>query len=63
MDQFTIQCGAAASNHICKMILFPLSLSGAACTWFISLPPNSIYIFSDVENKFHDYLYILLKLS
>jgi hypothetical protein len=40
IGQFTIQCGAAASNDICKMRLFPLSLSGAAFTWFISLPPN-----------------------
>jgi hypothetical protein len=66
MDQLTIQCGAAASNDICKMILFPLSLSGAAFTWFISLPPNSIYTFSGIENKFHDYLYTTetkLKLS
>jgi hypothetical protein len=45
IGQFTIQCGAAASNDICKMRLFPLSLSGAAFTWFISLPPNSVYTF------------------
>jgi hypothetical protein len=64
--QFTIQCGEAGSNDICKMILSPLSLSGAAFTWFISLPPNSVYTFSDIENKFHDYLFISeteLKLS
>jgi hypothetical protein len=40
IGQFTIQCGAAASNDICKMRLFPLSLSGASFTWFISLSPN-----------------------
>jgi hypothetical protein len=45
IGQFTIQCGAAASNDICKMRLFPLSLSAAAFTWFISLPPNSVYTF------------------
>jgi hypothetical protein len=39
------------------MRLFPLSLSGAAFTWFISLPPNSVYTFSDIENKFHDYFF------
>jgi hypothetical protein len=55
IGQFTIQCGAAASIDICKMRLFHLSLSGAAFTWFISLPPNSIYTFSDIESKFHDY--------
>jgi hypothetical protein len=40
-----------------KMRLFPLSLPGAAFTWFISLPPNLVYTFSDVDNKFHDYLF------
>jgi hypothetical protein len=45
IGQFTIQCGATASNDNCKMRLFPLSLSGAAFTWFISLPPNSVYTF------------------
>jgi hypothetical protein len=39
------------------MRLFPLSLLGAAFTWFISLPPNSVYTFSDIENKFHDYFF------
>jgi hypothetical protein len=58
IGQFTIQCGAVASNDICKMRLFPLSVSGATFTWFISLPPNSVYTFSDIENKFHDYFFI-----
>jgi len=37
--------------------LFPLSLSGAAFTWFISLPPNSVYTFANLEQKFYDYLF------
>ena len=36
---------------------FPLSLSGAAFTWFISLPPNSVFTFADLEQKFHDYFF------
>jgi hypothetical protein len=43
IGQFTIQCGAVASNDICKMKLFLLSLAGAAFTWFIYLPPNSAF--------------------
>jgi hypothetical protein len=50
IGQFTIQYGAAASNNICKMKL-------SAFTWFISLPPNSVYTFSDIENQFHDYFF------
>ena len=39
------------------MRLFPLSLSGAAFTWFISLPPNSVFTFANLEQKFHDYFF------
>ena len=45
---------------------FPLSLSGAAFTWFISLPPNSVFTFADLEQKFYDYFFtgeIELRLS
>jgi hypothetical protein len=37
--------------------LFPLSLSDAAFTWFISLPPNSIYNWSNLDQKFYDYFF------
>ena len=40
-----------------KLRLFPLSLSGAAFTWFTSLLPNSVYTFTDLEQKFHDYFF------
>ena len=39
------------------MRLFPLSLSGAAFTWFILLPPISVFTFADLEKKFHDYFF------
>jgi hypothetical protein len=55
--QFVIQCGEVSSSDIYKLRLFPLSLSGAAFTWFILLPPNSIYNWSDLELKFHDYFF------
>jgi len=42
IGQFIIQCGEASTNDIYKLRLFPLSLSGAAFTWFISLPSNSV---------------------
>jgi hypothetical protein len=55
--QFVIQCGEVSSSDIYKLILFHLSLSGAAFTWFISLPPNSIYNWFDLKQKFHDYFF------
>jgi hypothetical protein len=51
VGQFVIQCGEVSSSDIYKLRLFPLSLSGAAFTWFISLPSNSIYNWSDLEKK------------
>ena len=54
IGKFIIQC-EASTNGIYKLRLFPLSLSGGAFTWFISLPPNSAYTFADLEQKFHDY--------
>ena len=45
IGQFIIQCGEASTSDIYKLRLFPLSLSGAAFTWFISLPPNSVFHF------------------
>ena len=39
------------------MRLFPLSLSGVVFTWIISLPPNSVYTWADLEQKFHDYFF------
>jgi hypothetical protein len=57
VGQFVIQCGEVSSSDIYKLRLFPLSLLGAAFTWFTSLPPNSIYNWSDLEQKFHDYFF------
>ena len=49
IGQFIIQCGEASTSNIYKLRLFPLSLSGAAFIWFISLPPNSVFTFADLE--------------
>ena len=55
IGQFIIQCGKASTNDIYKLRLFPLSLSAAAFIWFISLLPNLVFTFADLEQKFHDY--------
>jgi hypothetical protein len=43
VGQFILQCGEASANDALKLRIFPLSLSGTAFTWFISLAPNSIF--------------------
>src|SRR6185437_16669799 len=55
--QFIIKCGEASTSNIYKLRLFPLSLSGAAFTWFVLLPPNSVRTWADLEQKFHDYFF------
>ena len=40
-----------------RIKLFPRSLSGVAFTWFLSLAPNSITTWSQLEQKFHEYSY------
>jgi hypothetical protein len=57
VGQFVIQCGEVSSSDIYKLKLFSLSLSSAAFTWFISIPPNYIHNWSDLEQKFHDYFF------
>ena len=57
IGQFIIQYGEVSTNDIYKLRLFPLSLSGAPFTWFISLTHNSVYTFADLEQKFHDYFF------
>ena len=57
IGQFIIQCGESSTSDIYKLRLFPLSLSGVAFTWFISLPPNSVRTWVDLEQKFHDYFF------
>jgi hypothetical protein len=37
--------------------MFPLSLSGTAFTWFTSLAPNSVFTWTQLEQKFHEYFY------
>jgi hypothetical protein len=40
-----------------KIKLFPLLFSSTAINWFVLLPPNSIYTWEQLEQKFHDYFY------
>jgi hypothetical protein len=53
-------------NDVHRVRLFPLSLSGAAFSWFTSLAPNSVNTWAGLEENFHEYFYneeIELKLS
>jgi hypothetical protein len=56
-NRFIIQCGEAANRDELRVYLFSSSLSGSAFTWFISLPPNSVITWADLEKQFHKYFF------
>ncbi|CAL9024530.1 unnamed protein product [Prunus brigantina] len=53
---FTAQYGEADSDAQ-KLRLLVHSLTGAAFSWFINLPPNSVRDWSDMERIFHEHFY------
>jgi len=57
VNRFIIQCGEAAKRDELRVRLFSSSLSGSVFTWFISLPPNSVITWADLEKQFHKYFF------
>jgi hypothetical protein len=58
ISQFLAQCREAATEDALRVRLFPLSRSGSAFIWFVSLPANSIRSWADLEKQFHKYFFI-----
>ncbi|CAL2230099.1 unnamed protein product [Prunus armeniaca] len=56
IGRFMAQCGEADSDAQ-KLCLFVHSLTGAAFSWFINLPPNSMRDWSDMKRIFHEHFY------
>jgi hypothetical protein len=54
VSQYLSQLGGASAI---EEILFSLSLTGNAFSWFASLPVNSICTWEQLEQKFHDHFY------
>jgi hypothetical protein len=57
VGQFILQCGEAGANDTIKLRMFSLSLSGITFTWFTSLAHNSIFTWTQLEQKFYEYFY------
>jgi len=57
VNRFIIQCGEAANRDELRVRLFSSSLSRSAFTWFISLPPNSVVTWADLEKQFYKYFF------
>jgi hypothetical protein len=54
---FLAQASDFGITDIHKIRLFPLSLTRTAFNWFVSLAPNSIQTWEQIEQKFHEYFY------
>jgi hypothetical protein len=39
------------------IFVFSLSLTGTAFAWYVTLPPNSINLWNDLESKFHEHFF------
>jgi len=57
VSRFIIQCEEVASRDKLRVQLLSSSLSGSTFTWFISLPPNSVITWADLEKQFHKYFF------
>jgi len=57
INRFIIQCGEATNRDELRVQLFSSSLLGSAFTWFISLPPNLVITWVDLEKQFHKYFF------
>jgi hypothetical protein len=57
VGQFLAQVNEIGINDMYKITLFPLSLSGTAFNWFVSMPAILFDTWERLEQKFHDYFY------
>ena len=57
IKRFIMQCGEEAQNNVLKVLLFSISLSGSAFTWFTTLLANSMLFWADLEKQFHQFFY------
>ena len=53
IGRFTFQSGEVCNDSFMKLRMFPSSLTRIAFTWYISLPPNSIYSWKNMEEQFY----------
>jgi hypothetical protein len=55
---FLAESGNLANNENLRMKYFPNSLTKNAFTWFTTLPPNSIYNWTQLERLFQEQFYM-----
>ena len=53
----SLNLGKPSSSKSLRVRLFSLSLTVTVFSWFLSLAPNSIRSWDELEQKFHDHFY------
>ncbi|XP_058778195.1 uncharacterized protein LOC131652365, partial [Vicia villosa] len=56
--RFQTEAGELANNENLKVKYFPSSLTKNAFTWFTTLPPQSVFSWSQLERLFHEQFYM-----
>jgi hypothetical protein len=51
--RYLMQLGECSAEEAFRVRYFPASLTGPAFQWFLSLPPESVSRWKDLERKFH----------
>lgn len=59
VGRFIAQCQDTASNDYWKLRQFPISLTGSAFQWYITLRPDSIHTWDQMEEAFHEQFYFV----
>jgi hypothetical protein len=57
IGQFLAHLGELADGEVFHVRLFSLSLTGTTFAWYVTLPPNSINSWNDLESKFHKHFF------
>src|SRR4051812_7714224 len=57
VGKFLMQTSEFGTSDVYRVKIFPISLFGFAFTCFLSLAPNSIITWAQLEKKFHEYFY------
>ncbi|XP_008222335.1 PREDICTED: uncharacterized protein LOC103322219 [Prunus mume] len=57
IGRFTAQCAEIGHREALKLRLFPSTLTGAAFSWYVKLPQNSVLNWQVMEQVFHEQFY------
>ncbi|KAI5338995.1 hypothetical protein L3X38_018267 [Prunus dulcis] len=57
IGRFTTQCAEIGHHEALKLRFFPSTLKGAALSWYVKLPQNTVPNWQTMEQIFHEQFY------